>query len=141
MNDSAIVWVERLPRRWTRNAGPFMCSFALLFAGCAYAQSEPPTGFLHCIGQRTDNKSTEHTITMYSKTAIMDAQKYTLYSDDTHYELQADDALTKAVEGRIWIVIITINRVTGRYEISDGPTVVQQVKTETGTCTKMDRKL
>jgi hypothetical protein len=146
MNDSAIARVERLPRRWTRNAGPFMrvfiaCCFALLFAGCAYAQSESPTGFLHCIGQRTDNKSTEHTITLYSKTAIMDGQKYALYSDDAHYELQADDTLTKAVENRTWLILVAINRVTGSYEISDGPAIVQQVKTETGTCTKMDRKL
>jgi hypothetical protein len=67
--------------------------------------------------------------------------KNTLYSDDAHYELQADDTLTKAVENRTWLILVAINRVTGSYEISDGPAIVQQVKTETGTCTKMDRKL
>ena len=107
----------------------------------AYAQSEPPKGFLHCIGQAANNKVTEHTITMYSKTAIMDSQKYALYSDDAHYSLQADEPTFLMATGRQWIVIIAINRVTGSYEISDGPTIVQQVKTEMGTCTKMDQKL
>jgi len=78
---------------------------------------------------------------MYSKTAIMDSQKYALYSDDAHYALQADDPILAMASGRQWIVIIAINRVTGSYEISDGPTIVQQVKTEMGTCTKMDQKL
>jgi hypothetical protein len=105
------------------------------------AQSEPPKAFLHCIGATTDHKATEHTITIYSKTASMDSQKYDLYSDDAHYALQADQLMFDMMDKPPWIVIVTINRVTGGYEISNGPNLVQRSKIETGTCTKMDRKL
>ena len=117
------------------------CCFALLFAGCAYAQSEPPAGFLHCIGRSTDNKSTEHTITLYSKTAMMDEDKFAFDFNDAHYGLERDQPQFDMPPGSHWLIFVIINRVTGSYEISDGPTIVQQVKTETGTCTKMDRKL
>jgi hypothetical protein len=113
----------------------------LIAATVTAAQAEEPAGFLHCIGQTTDHKSAQHTITMYSQTAIMDGQKYAFYSDEAHYALQADDALGKAVDGLDWITLVAINRVTGGYEISFGPAIVQQRKTETGTCVKMDRKL
>lgn len=103
----------------------------------AYAQSEPPKGFLHCIGQTTNNEGTEHTIAIYSKTATMNSSEYDLYSNDTFYALQRD--LPFSVLN--WIEIIKINRVTGNYEISDGASVVQQIKIENGICTKMDRKL
>ncbi len=104
-------------------------------AAAAYAQSEPPKGFLHCIGQAANNKGTEHTITIYSKTAIMDGgSEYKLYSSDAFYQLERADF----DEMMSWIVI---NRVTGGYEISVGRTIVQQIKTENGICTKMDRKL
>lgn len=105
------------------------------------AQSEPPKAFLHCSGQTVDHKGTKHTIAIYSKTATMDFEKYTLYSDDAHYTLQADQPPLDMPLGSHWIVIVAINRVTGSYEISNGRTVAQQVKTEQGTCAKMDRKL
>jgi len=106
-----------------------------------HAQSEPPKGFLHCVGQAAGNKATEHTVTLYSKTAVMDSQNYALYSDDAHYALQADEPLLDMPGRSPWIVIVIINRVTGSYEISDGPNLVQRFQTETGTCTEMDRKL
>lgn len=102
----------------------------------AYAQSEPPKSFLHCMGQTEDNKSMEHTITIYSKTAIMDGgSDYKLYSSDAFYQLVGPpdwDEMTR---------LIVINRVTGSYEIFIGPTDVQRAKTESGICTKMHRKL
>jgi hypothetical protein len=120
---------------------PTVITALMVTTAATHAQSEPPKAFLHCIGETTDHKATEHTVAIYSKTAIMDSKKYNLYSDDTHYELQADDVLTKVLENRTWLIFVAINRVTGSYEISGGPTVVRQVKTETGTCTKMDQKL
>jgi hypothetical protein len=104
------------------------------------AQPEPPRAFLHCIGETTDHKATEHTITIYSKTAIMDSQKYDLYSDDAHYALQADQLMFDMMDKPPWIVIVAINRVTRSYEISRGPNLVERFKIDEGTCTKMDRQ-
>lgn len=136
---------------WTRaflllSAVPARFLLAVIIAlmvttAATHTQSEAPKGFLHCIGRAADNKATEHTITIYSKTAIMDYREYTLYSDDAHYALQADQPSLDMPAGSHGIVIIAINRLTGSYEISDGPTIVQGVKIEKGTCTKMDRQL
>jgi hypothetical protein len=113
----------------------------LIAATVTAARAEEPMGFLHCIGQTADHKSAEHTLAIYSKTATVDGLKYSLYSDDAHYALQTEDPVAKLVGAGVWITLVAINRVTGVYEISGGRTLGEQVKNETGTCTKMDRKL
>ncbi len=110
------------------------CALALTLGLPAYAQSEPPKGFLRCIGHAANNTVAEHTITIYSETASMDGSDYKLYSDDAFYQLEKPNL----DETMSWIII---NRVTGSYEISFGWTVVQQIKSEKGVCTKMDQKL
>lgn len=116
---------------------------AVLMATTAasHAQSEAPKSFLHCIGRGAGNKATEHTIALHSKIAIMDSQKYALYSGDGRYALQADEPLFDMPDELPWVVIVAINRVSGSYEISTGPNLVERFKIEEGTCTKMDRKL
>ena len=130
------------------STGAFLLVLAVPATAAASAQPEPPKGFLHCIGHRSDNKAIEHTITIYSKTARTDYYwiggiegRYELYSDDAHYVISVDQPGLDMPPGSHWFVVIAINRVTGSYEISDGATLFQQIKIEKGICTKMDRKL
>lgn len=109
-----------------------------LYAAVLMAAIAQPVGYLHCIGNGASG-SREHTITLYADSGVVDGTDYNVNYDDQRYVLATKNYMADAIPGAAAILLMDIDRVTGRYEISAGPD--NPVQHETGLCVKARRKL
>jgi hypothetical protein len=102
------------------------------------ANADSPQGYLYCSGHGSSGAA-EHTITIYSKGATVDGTRYDMSQDDQQYVLMTKNYMVDAIPGAAGMLLVEINRVTGKYEISAGTD--NPIQHETGICSRARRKL